>query len=139
MEGMPPESPACPRVLVVDDEPSHRAVLSANLRREGYEPVQATNGAEAIDALAMNDIDVVVTDLKDLSFAQAVALIQELSIKTHTTRLDNFCGHGSGDAQHFCKPCIQPFALAGFRHRQELTLHARHLSRPLSGFAELQN
>ncbi|MBN2397441.1 MAG: sigma-54-dependent Fis family transcriptional regulator, partial [Deltaproteobacteria bacterium] len=51
-------------VLVVDDEKSMRLVLSAMLRKEGYEVATAADGFEALDLLKKNDISVVVTDLK---------------------------------------------------------------------------
>ncbi|HEU5059938.1 MAG TPA: sigma-54 dependent transcriptional regulator [Kofleriaceae bacterium] len=54
---------ASARILVADDEPNLRRVLTAILRREGYEVVQAADGAEAIDLLA-EPVDVVITDLK---------------------------------------------------------------------------
>jgi two-component system, NtrC family, response regulator AtoC len=50
------------KILVADDEPNLRRVLSALLRREGHEVVQAASGLEAIDRLA--DADVVITDLR---------------------------------------------------------------------------
>ena len=52
------------RILVADDEPNLRRVLSAILAREGYDVVQAADGAEAVGAVAGGDIDVVITDLK---------------------------------------------------------------------------
>ena len=51
------------RILVADDEPNLRRVLTAILRREGYDVLQAANGSEAIDLLA-EPVDVVITDLK---------------------------------------------------------------------------
>src|SRR5262245_26352429 len=54
---------ASARILVADDEPNLRRVLVAILRREGYEVVQAADGADAIEALAQ-PIDVIITDLK---------------------------------------------------------------------------
>jgi two-component system, NtrC family, response regulator AtoC len=54
---------ASARILVADDEPNLRRVLIAILRREGYEVVQAADGADAIDALAQ-PVDVIITDLK---------------------------------------------------------------------------
>ncbi|MEZ4400912.1 MAG: sigma-54 dependent transcriptional regulator [Kofleriaceae bacterium] len=50
------------RILVADDEPNLRRVLTAILRRAGHEVVLATDGAEAIAAL--DGVDVVVTDLR---------------------------------------------------------------------------
>jgi two-component system, NtrC family, response regulator AtoC len=51
------------RILVADDEPNLRRVLSAILQRDGYDVVQAADGAEALEALDA-EVDVVVTDLK---------------------------------------------------------------------------
>ena len=51
------------RILVADDEPNLRRVLTAILQRDGYDVVQAADGSEALDLLD-EDVDVVVTDLK---------------------------------------------------------------------------
>jgi two-component system, NtrC family, response regulator AtoC len=50
------------KILVADDEPNLRRVLTALLRREGHEVVQAANGLEAIERIA--GVDVVITDLR---------------------------------------------------------------------------
>ena len=54
------------RILVADDEPNLRRVLTAILLREGYEVLSAADGAEALELLSANKstIDVVITDLK---------------------------------------------------------------------------
>ncbi|MFN7142198.1 MAG: sigma-54-dependent transcriptional regulator, partial [Myxococcota bacterium] len=52
------------RVLVVDDEPSIRKVLQAHLGRDGHAVETAGDGAEAIDRLAGEPFDLVITDLK---------------------------------------------------------------------------
>ncbi len=54
---------ASARILVADDEPNLRRVLSAILSREGYEVHQAADGAEALERLD-SSMDVVITDLK---------------------------------------------------------------------------
>src|SRR5262249_2408198 len=51
------------RILVADDEPNLRRVLSAILAREGYEVVQATDGEEAL-ALLDPTTSAVITDLR---------------------------------------------------------------------------
>src|SRR5512135_1945040 len=50
------------KILVADDEQNLRRVLTALLRREGHDVVQAANGVEAIEHLA--EVDVVITDLR---------------------------------------------------------------------------
>ena len=52
------------RILIVDDEPSIRAVLRAHLTRAGYEVVVAVDGAQAMRLLEEEAVQVVVTDLK---------------------------------------------------------------------------
>jgi two-component system, NtrC family, response regulator AtoC len=52
------------KVLIVDDETNIRLVLSAMLKKEGYNVASATDGLEAIQVLRAGNIDVVVTDLK---------------------------------------------------------------------------
>ncbi|MED5374512.1 MAG: sigma-54 dependent transcriptional regulator [Myxococcota bacterium] len=52
------------RILIVDDEPSIRKVLSAHLRRDGYDVSTASDGAEAIAALQAEDFEAVVSDMK---------------------------------------------------------------------------
>ncbi len=51
-------------VLVVDDEPSIRKVIAAQLGRDGHVVDTAQDGEEAIAALSNADIDVVLTDLR---------------------------------------------------------------------------
>ena len=53
-----------PAVLVVDDEPSIRALMSRVLQTAGYEVVIAASGAEAIARFRdMKHCDLVLTDL----------------------------------------------------------------------------
>jgi two-component system, NtrC family, response regulator AtoC len=52
------------KILVVDDELNMRLVLSAMLKKEGYDVSTASNGREALKVLLQDDVDVVVTDLK---------------------------------------------------------------------------
>jgi nitrogen regulation protein NR(I) len=61
----PLERPCCEgRVLVVDDEANMRRVLSALVRREGFETVEAANGVAALEILDEEKVDAVLTDLK---------------------------------------------------------------------------
>jgi len=52
------------KILIVDDELNMRLVLSAMLKKEGFEVSSASNGLEALQILKSNKIDVVITDLK---------------------------------------------------------------------------
>ncbi|MGB9599490.1 MAG: sigma-54-dependent transcriptional regulator [Myxococcota bacterium] len=52
------------KILIVDDEVNILKVLSASLRKEGYETFTAENGEIALKKLYEEDISVVLTDLK---------------------------------------------------------------------------
>ena len=52
------------RILIVDDEPSIRTVLSAHLQRFGYEVETANDGGAAIAALQEQIYHLVVSDIK---------------------------------------------------------------------------
>ena len=52
------------RVLVVDDEPSMRQMLSIALRRDGFDVTAAEDGASALAALADQGADILVTDVR---------------------------------------------------------------------------
>jgi C4-dicarboxylate-specific signal transduction histidine kinase/CheY-like chemotaxis protein len=52
------------RVLVVDDEPSIRAVMRRLLTRHGLDVVLASSGAQARDIMLAERIDLVVSDLR---------------------------------------------------------------------------
>ncbi len=52
------------RILIVDDEPSIRRVLTAHLRRDGHRVDAAQHGGEAISLLEAQPYHLVVTDLK---------------------------------------------------------------------------
>jgi len=51
------------KVLIVDDEPSIRSSLKQLLRQEGYTPVTASDGGEAIKKLEKEGFDAVLLDL----------------------------------------------------------------------------
>jgi two-component system response regulator AtoC len=52
------------QVLIVDDEPNLRKILSAQLTRDGYDVMIAEDGEQGLSMLRDNHIDMVITDLK---------------------------------------------------------------------------
>src|SRR6266508_5922017 len=68
-----------PRILVVDDERSMRELLAIVLRREGYEVLLAENGRGAIDLLAREPVDLLISDIKmpDLSGVDVLRAAKE--------------------------------------------------------------
>lgn len=52
------------KVLIVDDEPSMRRILSSNLRLDSHVTAEADSASAAISLLTREDFDVVITDQK---------------------------------------------------------------------------
>jgi two-component system response regulator AtoC len=52
------------QILVVDDEPNLRRVLSAQLQRDGYDVQTAEDGEQGLQLLQDHHIDLVITDLR---------------------------------------------------------------------------
>jgi len=57
IEGKPP------RVLIADDEDAIRTLVSRMLSRAGFDPVEATDGQQAIERLDAGTFDAVVLDV----------------------------------------------------------------------------
>lgn len=70
-----------PTVLVVDDEPCIREVLSAILGRAGYEVRSAGSGADAVSAFEKNPSDVCLIDIKmpGMDGIQVLSKIKEIN------------------------------------------------------------
>jgi CheY-like chemotaxis protein len=50
-------------VLVVEDSDETRAMLTRMLHSEGYNPVEARNGVEALEKVGQHDPDLIIMDL----------------------------------------------------------------------------
>ena len=69
------------RILVVDDEPSHRKMIEAVLSAEGYEISQADDGQTAIVAVGDRFYDLVIMDIRmpKISGIEALKKIKAIS------------------------------------------------------------
>lgn len=65
------------RILLVEDEESLRITLSANLELEGYEVVEACDGAEALALLESRSFDLVLSDVR-MPRVTGVTLLQRI-------------------------------------------------------------
>jgi len=51
------------RILIIDDEPQIRSMLTLMLEREGYEIIEAADGVAGIKIYRQNPADLIITDL----------------------------------------------------------------------------
>lgn len=51
------------RILIVEDEAHIARVLAMWLARHGHEVLEASNGVEALETLAVEEVDLVITDM----------------------------------------------------------------------------
>ena len=84
------------RVLIVDDEPNIRKVLSAHLTRFGHEVATAADGAEAIAQLQEDVFHLVITDLK-MPVVDGMALLKWCSEHLPGLPVIMITAHGTVD------------------------------------------
>ena len=72
------------KVLVVDDEPNIRDLLSASLRFAGHQVIAASNGTEAVNRIIENQPDIILLDvmLPDVSGFGVTKKIRSMGIET---------------------------------------------------------
>lgn len=67
------------KILIVDDDSEDLKLIGETLTKEGFETVNATNGAEAIDKLEDHDFDLIILDVQmpTLSGSDLLKLLRE--------------------------------------------------------------
>ncbi len=65
------------RVLIVDDDTITRKILGFYLQDSGYETIFASNGLEALEAMATKDVNLVLTDL-NMPYMDGLELISHM-------------------------------------------------------------
>lgn len=66
-------------ILVVDDEPNYRLILSELLKEDGYEVLTADSGETALPLIRETDLDLVITDMR-MTGMDGMELLQETKI-----------------------------------------------------------
>ncbi len=103
------------KILVVDDCDTTRKLLSYIIREQGYRIITASNGIEALEVLAANHIDLVVTDLnmpqmdglelsRNIKQSGAYPKLPIIMVTTETAEADRKMGMEAGVTTYLSKP-----------------------------------
>jgi CheY-like chemotaxis protein len=69
-------------ILIVDDEPDLRDILADWFKREAHRVLVAENGAQALEAIEANHIDVIVSDVR-MPVMDGIALLKNIKAGAH--------------------------------------------------------
>lgn len=105
-------------VLVVDDCGTTRKLITLFLKGKGYSPIHASNGIEALEKLAVNNVDVVITDLNmpQMDGLELVKAIREderykdipiIMVSTESGDVDKDAAKKLGASSYIVKPVPQ--------------------------------
>jgi CheY-like chemotaxis protein len=109
--------PGILRVLVADDEDAIRILLTRVLRRAGFDPVEAIDGQQAIEKLALASFDALVLDLM-MPRVDGFGVVEHL-IETQPHMLEKTLVVTAfprtalqGRMHHLCRILSKPFEIA---------------------------
>lgn len=80
-------------VLVIDDEPQYREMLSEILSSHGYDIKTASNGEEGLDIFETGSVDIVITDLK-MDGLNGLEVLEKISKSSSNTPVIMLSGYG---------------------------------------------
>lgn len=101
-----------PKVLVVDDEPKILRLVGRNLQAEGYLPILAANGDEALRLAAREQPDLVLLDLRlpDIDGLEVCRQLRQFSqapvimLTARAREIDKLQGFKAGADDYITKP-----------------------------------
>lgn len=108
------------KVLVVDDSPTMRRIVTNSLKRIGYKDVvEGGNGVEGIDQLKLGGVEFIITDwnmpeMNGLEFVKAVRGSDEwgslpiLMVTTRSVQTDVIDAMKAGVNSYIVKPFTPP-------------------------------
>jgi len=103
------------KILVVDDCDTTRKLLSYIIKERGYRIITASNGIEALEILAANQIDLVLTDLnmpqmdglelsRNITENGAYSNLPIIMVTTEAAEADKKMGMEAGVTTYLTKP-----------------------------------
>jgi DNA-binding NtrC family response regulator len=84
------------KILIVDDEPIARENIAHILKKDGYSPLLAENGEQAIEILRQEEVDLVLTDLR-MKGLDGMAVLAEAKNLWPTAEVVVITGYASVD------------------------------------------
>lgn len=100
------------KILVVDDDPVVGKSFSRVLSRKGYAVMTAANGEEALNKLAIEDYDVVFTDIK-MPGMSGLEVAERVKAKRPWTPVVIITGYGTAEHEARAKAA----GVSGFLHK----------------------
>ncbi|MEW6248562.1 MAG: response regulator [Nitrospirota bacterium] len=105
-------------ILIVDDCMTTRRLIAVYLKGEGYDLIQAVNGLEALEKLALRSVDLVITDInmpqmdgvaltRALKQDSALKRIPVLMLTTEHEERERQRGFDAGAEAYLVKPVTQ--------------------------------
>lgn len=100
------------KILVVEDDNLTRTSICGLLRKEGYDVIEASNGAQAVELFNNERVDVVITDFY-MPHLDGVALVERIHAASPETPVVFMTGYLSrksaetilkGKAEYMAKP-----------------------------------
>ena len=102
------------KILVLEDEPSIRSFVVINLRRSGYEPIEAATGEEALEKLKQNPdtlvalLDVMLPDIDGFEVCRRIRATGSkmgiLMLSAKSQEMDKITGLMTGADDYMTKP-----------------------------------
>ena len=104
------------KILVLEDEPSIRSFVVINLRRSGYEPIEAATGEEALEKLKQNPdtlvalLDVMLPDIDGFEVCRRIRATGSkmgiLMLSAKSQEMDKITGLMTGADDYVTKPFL---------------------------------
>ncbi|MFH2126286.1 MAG: response regulator [Pseudomonadota bacterium] len=94
MSGCTP--PPYPSLLVIDDEPGIRSMMSLSLTADGYKVCTAADGAEGLSIFEEQKPDIVLTDIK-MPGLDGIEVLKRIKSMSPDTEVIVITGHGDMD------------------------------------------
>lgn len=103
------------KILIVDDCDTTRKLLSYIIRERGYKILVASNGIEALEVMAGNPVDLVLTDLnmpqmdgfelsRNIRSADTYRTLPIIMVTTEAGEVDRKMGADAGVSTFLTKP-----------------------------------